>query len=534
MARVQLPLLLMCALALHEGVQATAGLEWPWDRDAFRNIAQAQTAADGGWLSDPFFLDESAFYNPLLAWLVGALSRWLGQPAHVVYTAAGPYVDLLGPLSFYLLVARWFGGAVAVAGTFHLLFLNVRPGASGEPFWANPTYSPWALAANLGQPLFCLCLVALARAAATRRRCWFASSGALLGLTFLAHTAPAALLGTVALLDTLRASWKERSARPLSDLGILAACAVVVASPLLFSIVGRYHLRVLNAAPFEWRWLPSWRTASRILPQQLSVFSLLALPGLALLAWRPAPRIARRHAVLLLLTAAFFFATPFVEQHLGWRPLRVLQVVSQHHFWFYLRLLESVFVGFFLAVVTGVAGRALLRAGHVERRRYRLFATILSTVVVLAGLWVVYPSYRQRVSFKVGRNARQAITRNDRDAERTRLVAWMRRETGPREVFLASDRVALLVVGPAGRKTLVLDANFVSQYVDLGPREYARAALLRLLREGRREEARRIAKRRNVGYLVLWTRDRFPQGDAAAASLQPVYESRYYRVFRIG
>ena len=405
MGRIHLPLLLMCALALHEGIQATAGLEWPWDRDAFRNIAQAQTAADGGWLSDPFFLDESAFYNPLLAWLVGCLSRWLGQPAHVVYTAAGPYVDLLGPLAFYLLLARWFGGAVAVAGTFHLLFLNVRPGASGEPFWANPTYSPWALAANLGQPLFCLCLVALARAAATtRRRQWFAASGALLGMTFLAHTAPAALLGSVALLDTVRAWWKERSARPLRDFVILVACAVVVASPFLFPIVGRYHLRVLNPAPFEWRWLPSWQPAARMLGHQLSLWSLLALPGLALLAWRPVSRTARRYALLLLLTTAFFFVTPFVDQHLGWRPLRALQVVSQHHFWFYLRLLESVFVGFFLAAVTGFAGRALLRAGHVERGRYRLAATMLSTVVVLAGLWVVYPSYRQRVSFKVGRN----------------------------------------------------------------------------------------------------------------------------------
>ena len=416
-----------------------------------------------GWLSDPFFLDESAFYNPLLAWLVGCLSRWLGQPAHVVYTAAGPYVDLLGPLAFYLLLARWFGGAVAVAGTFHLLFLNVRPGASGEPFWANPTYSPWALAANLGQPLFCLCLVALARAAATtRRRQWFAASGALLGMTFLAHTAPAALLGSVALLDTVRAWWKERSARPLRDFVILVACAVVVASPFLFPIVGRYHLRVLNPAPFEWRWLPSWQPAARMLGHQLSLWSLLALPGLALLAWRPVSRTARRYALLLLLTTAFFFVTPFVDQHLGWRPLRALQVVSQHHFWFYLRLLESVFVGFFLAAVTGFAGRALLRAGHVERGRYHLAATMLSTVVVLAGLWVVYPSYRQRVTFKVGRNARLAITRDDRDAERTRLVAWTSSTTGAREGFLASDQVALLVVGPAGRKTLVLDANFAS------------------------------------------------------------------------
>ena len=40
-------------------MRATRDLEWPADPDLYRDIAQAQTIADGSLLSDPFYRGEA-------------------------------------------------------------------------------------------------------------------------------------------------------------------------------------------------------------------------------------------------------------------------------------------------------------------------------------------------------------------------------------------------------------------------------------------------------------------------------------------
>jgi hypothetical protein len=55
---------LLCASVLVHGVQTTADLEWPYDPDHFRDIAQAQTIRDGGWRQDPFYRGESVGITP--------------------------------------------------------------------------------------------------------------------------------------------------------------------------------------------------------------------------------------------------------------------------------------------------------------------------------------------------------------------------------------------------------------------------------------------------------------------------------------
>jgi hypothetical protein len=77
--RLVLPLLL-CGPAFVVGLDATRGLAWPPDTDLYRDIAQAQTMADGALLADPFYRDETLWYNPLVPGLVAALAGLSGQP----------------------------------------------------------------------------------------------------------------------------------------------------------------------------------------------------------------------------------------------------------------------------------------------------------------------------------------------------------------------------------------------------------------------------------------------------------------------
>src|SRR5215813_11212760 len=57
-----LPLLSICVVLLTLGVRTTRDLEWPADADLYRDIAQAQTIADGSLFGDPFYRDETVWH----------------------------------------------------------------------------------------------------------------------------------------------------------------------------------------------------------------------------------------------------------------------------------------------------------------------------------------------------------------------------------------------------------------------------------------------------------------------------------------
>src|SRR4051812_3998909 len=76
-------ILLLCAMlsiVIFQGRRVAAGIEVPVGQDAFRDAAQAQTIADGGWQSDQFFLGERLWYNPLTPALVAAMHKVSGAP----------------------------------------------------------------------------------------------------------------------------------------------------------------------------------------------------------------------------------------------------------------------------------------------------------------------------------------------------------------------------------------------------------------------------------------------------------------------
>ena len=239
----------LCLALLILGVRTTADLEWPPDPDHFRDIAQAQTMRDGAWLQDPSYNGESSLYNPLLASSIAAISYLTGQPVHVVATRAGAHLNVAAPATFYLLVCRLLGPPTALISLVGFVFL-VR-----GPTWATPTYSPWLFASIFAQPFFYLTLTAYYGAIAGGRRWRYVVTGLLLGVTFLAHTAPA-MIALVCILAVAgyRCGVERHEAREaLGKLGLIAGPAILLAVPFLSTIVGRYRLRISNPIPLMWR-----------------------------------------------------------------------------------------------------------------------------------------------------------------------------------------------------------------------------------------------------------------------------------------
>ena len=245
--------LILAALAV--ALTKTSGLTAPPDQwDHFRDIAQAQTVRDGAPLSDQYYRDEWVWYNPLLPWALALGSAITGTSVEVFHVRSGPWLNLLGPLAFYLLGVRWIGRTAAFIALAVYLFFAIGDG----PGWAYATYSPWLYSNNFAEGIFFTAALALQAASDRPTLTRAGAAGALVGLTFLAHTAPALILAIMAC-----AAFARRWPMLLTT----GAAAFVVASPFLYSIGLQYHFHVVNTAPLSWVW--EGVLTSQTLPQFL-------------------------------------------------------------------------------------------------------------------------------------------------------------------------------------------------------------------------------------------------------------------------
>ncbi len=176
----------LIVLALALAVRTTWGLQWPCETDFFRDMGGAQAILDGDAGSDPAYLGENNWFNPLQPAVFAGLAFITGLPLPTLYAVAGPFLNLLGPVGFFLLARQLMGGTAALAALAAYLFM----GNPGVPSWFQATYSPWAWPMNFAQGFFFLTVAAYLRARATSRPLWDIITGVLLGITFLAHAAP--------------------------------------------------------------------------------------------------------------------------------------------------------------------------------------------------------------------------------------------------------------------------------------------------------------------------------------------------------
>ena len=262
----------------------------------------AQAVLDHRYGTDHLYLGETFWFNPLVSVIIGALSRAADVSPVVVVTHAGPYLNMFAPLAFYFLVAYLFDRGVALVAAVAFLFAPI----GDAPSWAAATYSPWLLTQNCVQTFFYLTLAAYLKALELNRRTWFVLVGLLLGITFLGHTAPAIILGFVMVLGTFKRCVQQTKTDGLSSAGlrevnnlvVILSVAFVVSLPFTFSILGRYHLAIVNHAPNNWKYpLLLATNFSAFIWNNISWFTALALLGLFLL---PADEPGRHRKTLLL------------------------------------------------------------------------------------------------------------------------------------------------------------------------------------------------------------------------------------------
>ena len=441
----------------------------PYDVDGFRDVAIAQGLRDGLWASDALYRGEVAWYPPLVPAATALTARVLELEMPRAYVITGLWLNAFIPLAFFACARRLLGPWPALAATCAFLFLPGRP-----PAWASATYSPWLFPSVAAQVPLYVGVWAWARTLDSSSIGQTIVVGILLGLTFLAHSAAAVVLGGVVVLTALlRTKELREGRRTLALAAASGAIAALIVAPFLAPIGLRYGFAVLNREPTAWVYdnaAPSVLLAGLARPSTMVLVLLLVVGvvwGRTLLT-----RAGRLVLVAWVAVGGACLAYGFVAER--WTSLPT--VVPAYHFLFSLRAAKWLIFGCgFIAAANAVGRRmSLLAVGRLPHA----FQAVLVTLLALG----IYPRYLGREAFtSAPRLAAVALTPDERATQ-----TWIRRHSDRSAVFLGSDIDALHVVAPAGRYVVSVHRYFSNPYVRYEDRAAARDRMLGALRAGDR------------------------------------------------
>lgn len=488
----------LIAVAAREALRVTVGLHVPPDPDLFRSAAITQTLVDGGWLADPFFAGEWNWYNPLVPAIVALIHAVTGTPILELYARAGVALNALGPLAFWLLVRVLFGSGPAVAAVFAFLFLPPR----FIPGWATAGYWPWLFSSVFTQAVFYAGLVAIDSASRSMQMSRWLLAGVALGLVFLGHTGPALIFGGVLVLAAVR-MWRNGCplTRSASMLAASLAAAIVVSLPVILSVAVRYGFAVRNNVLALYAY--SETEPSNIigfLLNHVNAGGALAILGLVLIAF---DRERRQRAWVIGywgLVNGLFLLMHYGRPTLEGIGIRIPQVVTAFHFFLYAEGIVTILAGYGLwRMIELVASLGESRASWL---RPPLVARVLLVAIIAVSLGPLLPKRRAREDFDESHQRARQYQSRRADQE---LAQWIRTSTKPGTVFLASYRVSLYVVAPAGGKVVALDPVFANPYVDLATREREQYRMEDRIHENDRGGFCALAPKYGVEYVIVDT-----------------------------
>src|SRR5262249_21579305 len=155
-------------------------------------------------------------------------------------------------------------------------------------------------------------------------------------------TTPAVIFGAIVIIACIRSAIQHRagglrsmvSTQEFRGLGPIVAVAFVVSLPFTFSILGRYHLRIVNFLPSNWVY-PKLLAGNlpALLRDGLSWLSIIA--GLGFVVLVVGPSVGHRKTLLVtwLAICCLELTLNFAQQI--WSPTSHLMIVPAHHFLFY-------------------------------------------------------------------------------------------------------------------------------------------------------------------------------------------------------
>jgi len=518
-----------CALA----IRATHALTCPPESDHYRDAGTAQAILDGSMGKDVAYRGAPQWYPPLIPALAAVTSYVTSESPLAVYARYGTYLNLAGPVAFYLFGFCLFGAWPAFFALVGYLFV----GNWSEPSWGQASYSPWMWPFVTAQAFTFATAACWLRALRTHRFGWDIATAILLGLTFLAHPTAALILAvsmaTLTVAQVLRSPKSSREHRWRS-LAIIAAISLTIASSYLVPLITSYHLTVVNVVPN--RFVGLW--GRQILAAQTTWRTVGALLGLFAI-WRlhsqQGALRAESAGVVTTLTAvaAFLFVYGFVVQELEPHGIQLPLPVPAFHFHYYLTAFEALLfgVGFWYGLPL-VARAVSTRLPFISAANLRLKPAVLLILPVALAI-AHLRGYLDRDDLVHWPAQARILGANQ---VRGNLYRWARTQLSDHDVVLTDDFYGLFAVIAAGRHVVTADLAMVSPYVDAEQRRRDRTAMFESLCGQASTTSAAVFARYGVTYVTaLPSREKLGcSADRMARSNIPlVYRSGQLAIFSV-
>jgi hypothetical protein len=506
----------LLAIAVRAGWTATHDLQWPFDRDLYRDAAAAQSMLDGQFPADPYYKGEQNWYNPLGPGIIALISRVSKIPPAELYARWGAWIGIAIPLAILILALALFGRWGGLMTLFAFLFL----GPDDAPAWAAPSYSPWLLANLISLVPFAMTLT-VAYWARRKNATWlWIACGLLLGLTFLAHTASAVTAGCIVLVLACK---RENFVGSLGRCAMVLVAALFMSLPFLISIAGHYHLHIQNAAPLNYVFVENdVHNVGELLWSSLTFGNVAALVGFTLLFVHASPPGVRAIFVTWIVVAGGMLGLGYARQI--WPDAHLPALVPSFHWLFQLRLAAAFLAGCALWAAAEAISALL-------SRRIRLPIAVSTAAIMAALLFFFYPKFANRYDFTGAREDASQFGAVPGFAE---TIAWLRRELPPDTVILASPLDSLVLLGASGKKAVFLAPEFSNPYVPYGPRSDAAETLFETLIAHQSEPFLQTAAKFDVSHVLLSSPSpEFIQACMTAPFVKPLFISGVYVVLKI-
>ena len=498
--------ILLIAIAFIQCYKTTSDLYWAFDPDFDRDIAFVQGTLDGNFGKDPNYIGEYLWYNPLLFSIETVIVKITHLPVNIIVARAGAYLNLLCPIFFFIMMSVLFEIKVALAALLSYLFL-----ASGNILsWGAATYSPWLYPGSSMQFLFYLNIIFCYKAFSTQKYFWFAVLGACIGISFLGHTAPALLTILIMIsiqLGNFKRALKEKDFKLLKKYFLQSIIVIVpfiiASSPLLYFIVGKYHLHLVNRVAFEYTdELFVWYNFPKLLIENISIALLISIIGFVWFYKNIHNDFIRKIIFnwFFLSIALYIYSTLIIIIHklVG---ISLPGTVPAFHFFFYLKALQSVFFGLgFVLIVDKVI--IILSEIIYSSRKIKISALSngLFIFLILLITMIYWPVYTHRADFKFLRE--HAILRAN-DKEKAEIYHFIVNNITSDKVILCEPEASIFPVMATGRKMVSINSTFSNPYLDFGKRETDRMNMLSFFKTGQPNDAKKLFEKYSVNFILL-------------------------------
>jgi hypothetical protein len=485
-------LVLIIGASFVVGLKTTLDLKWPVDSDQYRDIASAQTMADGDLTSDNCYAGKKLWYNPLLPGIIASLNKITGIPIPTLSARSGTYLNLLAPIAFSIMVWFLFGPKTAIIATLAFLF-SINTDLRSITL---ATYSPWILPVTFIQSFFYLLIALLFYILKNQKgtESYFLL-GALTGITFLGHLAPTILFAFIVTAMLTLTFIKTRNPETIKKFAAVVFSSILFALPLLYFPVFVYRMRMLNYAPATWLgvFIPA-----NLVAENLNFAFLVTAIGFIAMYKSKISNFTKNIMTLWLIAASMFLIYSLVVTYFARKQIMYLPaLVPWWHFYFYLKAAQAVFFGYgFIKLFE------LLFAfcGRIFKLPKSSAFDVVPIVVALVVTVMLFPSYMNRMDLIPAR--KYVIDATEKRSHEIAAYHWIRKNTKKDDVFLAPDNYSLFVVNPAGRKTVCTKKEFSNPFVDFKKRNGDRNQMFEYLRENHFSEFQYLAAEYSVDYVI--------------------------------